>query len=587
MPIKRRRKMRAKKKLCMLVTILCLIVGVLPLNVFAQSTLIWPVPGHTAINENNGFHNGNAIDITDGSIYGANIVAAMGGTVTHIWLNDCHHTNQADADACCNGFGTGLVIAGDDGRIYQYAHMLPGSVPSNVYRGAYVSAGQKIGQVGNSGFSTGAHLHFGISIGNYWNASGINPKNEIYTYDTTPVEVSLSWSNSDCQYDTTNAYMYIEADTNVSGSFTEAGLTVWNEAGGVVGTKSENPGVTGTHLNVWYNLTNELGIVLQPGTNYKYQFHTVFNGKRYESSVMSFRTNGQTENSWTKELSIDNWVYGETAKTPSATAKYGTVVYTYSTEKNGTYTAEVPKNAGTYYVKATVAAVENQYTGLEAVKEFKIEKATPQYTIPTELIMTYGERLGSIELPDGFEWYDVTELSGPVGERSAEVRYMPEDENNYTSVENIPVTVTVNAKDLSEIKLSGIDKNTDLDKYQIKDGDTVLVKDTDYTISSVTKNDTVTVTVEFIGNYTGSVQTEYSIKDTTVDNGNSNTNSNKDSNNSASDDKKVDKKDNTKESDVDKAPKTGDSNSVAIWVISIMLAGGAIITILNKKRTFR
>ena len=91
--------MRAKKKLCMLVTILCLIVGVLPLNVFAQSTLIWPVPGHTAINENNGFHNGNAIDITDGSIYGANIVAAMGGTVTHIWLNDCHHTNQADADA--------------------------------------------------------------------------------------------------------------------------------------------------------------------------------------------------------------------------------------------------------------------------------------------------------------------------------------------------------------------------------------------------------------------------------------------------------------------------------------------------------
>ena len=347
---------------------------------------------------------------------------------------------------------------------------------------------------------------------------------------------------------------------------------MWNEAGGVVGTKSENPGVTGTHLNVWYNLTNELGIVLQPGTNYKYQFHTVFNGKRYESSVMSFRTNGQAANSWTKELSIDNWVYGETAKTPSATAKYGTVVYTYSTEKNGTYTAEVPKNAGTYYVKATVAAVGNQYTGLEAVKEFKIEKATPQYTIPTELIMTYGERLGSVELPEGFEWYDITELSGSVGEKSAEIRYVPEDENNYISVENIPVTVIVNAKDLSGIKLSGIDKNTNLDKYQIKDGDTVLVKDTDYTISSVTKNDIVTVTVEFIGNFTGSVQTKYSIKDTTVNNGNSNTDSNKDTNNSASD---------------DKVPKTGDSNSVAIWVISVMLAGGATVVILNKKRTFR
>lgn len=420
-----------------------------------------------------------------------------------------------------------------------------------------------------------------------------------FIYLTGTPTVSLSWSNSDCQYDTTNAYMYIEADTNVSGSFTEAGLTVWNEAGGVVGTKSENPGVTGTHLNVWYNLTNELGIVLQPGTNYKYQFHTVFNGKRYESSVMSFRTNGQTENSWTKELSIDNWVYGETAKTPSATAKYGTVVYTYSTEKNGTYTAEVPKNAGTYYVKATVAAVENQYTGLEAVKEFKIEKATPQYTIPTELIMTYGERLGSIELPDGFEWYDVTELSGPVGERSAEVRYMPEDENNYTSVENIPVTVTVNAKDLSGIKLSGIDKNTDLDKYQIKDGDTVLVKDTDYTISSVTKNDTVTVTVEFIGNYTGSAQTEYSLKDKTDNNGSGNNegvandsgsgnqNSNEDTKNSASGAQKIDKSDDNKKVDDKKVPQTGDESSATIWVASMIIAGGIAIIILKRKKAFR
>ncbi|MFR7991673.1 MAG: CHAP domain-containing protein [Lachnospiraceae bacterium] len=117
-----------------------------------------------------------------------------------------------------------------------------------------------------------------------------------FIYLTGSPSVSLSWSNSDCQYDTTNAYMYIEADTNVRGSFTEAGITVWNEAGGVVGTKSENPGITGTHLNVWYNLTNELGIVLQPGTTYKYQFHIVFNGQRYKSSVMSFRTKGVNPN---------------------------------------------------------------------------------------------------------------------------------------------------------------------------------------------------------------------------------------------------------------------------------------------------
>ena len=139
------------------------------------ATLYWPVPGHTSLSQ--GHHNGNAIDISDGSIAGANVVAAMGGKVTHIYLCGTQHLGQT---CSCNGFGTGLVIAGDDGRIYQYAHMQANSIPSNVYYGAYVSAGQQIGRVGTTGNSSGNHLHFGISLGNYWNASGINPINETY-----------------------------------------------------------------------------------------------------------------------------------------------------------------------------------------------------------------------------------------------------------------------------------------------------------------------------------------------------------------------------------------------------------------------
>ena len=566
---------------------MCLIVNIFPLYVFAQSTLIWPVPGHT--NKSQGFHNGNAIDISDGSIYGAEVVAAMGGTVTNIWLSDCHHNNQTEADACCRGFGTGLVITGDDGRIYQYAHMLPGSVPSSVYYGAYVSAGQKIGQVGNSGFSTGAHLHFGISIGNYWEASGINPENENYIYDTTPVPVSLSWSNSDCRWDTTNAYMYIEADTNVSGSFTEAGITVWNEAGQVVATKSENPGISGRHLNVWYNITDETGVALQPGTNYTYQFYTVFNGTRYESSVMNFRTNGQSANEWTQELSITDWRYGETANAPSASAKYGDVVYTYSTEENGTYTSEVPQAAGTYYVKATVAATE-QYTGLEAVKEFHIEKAIPEFTVPTGLTMVYGDTLESVELPEGFHWYDSTELSGPVGEKEMYVYFVPADTDNYYEYEQIRVTITVQAKDLSGLKLDGIDKNTDLDKYEIKDGDTVLVKDTDYTISAVTEGDNVTVTVEFIGNYTGTTQAKYSLKEDTI-----NTDDKENTDKNTVDDSKTDndKSDKDAQSKDDKnadskseakAPQTGDDYSVLLWAVIAVISGGTAVVLCKRTR---
>lgn len=148
----------------------------------SAATLVWPVPGHTNLSQE--FHDGAAIDISDGSIAGATIVAAMSGSVTNIFnCGEQHYGSMHN----CSGFGTGVVILGDDNRYYQYAHMQANSIPSNVYQGVRVNAGQMIGRVGTTGNSTGNHLHFGISTGNWWNQSGINPQNETYTYsiDTT------------------------------------------------------------------------------------------------------------------------------------------------------------------------------------------------------------------------------------------------------------------------------------------------------------------------------------------------------------------------------------------------------------------
>lgn len=155
-------------------------VGVMPqVPVNASGTIYWPVPGHTTLSQ--GWHNGNAIDISDGNIAGADVIASCGGTVCAIFLcGEQHYGSEAD----CHGFGTGLAINGDDGRVYQYAHMQANSIPGDVYYGAYVSAGQKIGQVGTTGNSSGYHLHFGISLEKYWYASGINPANESYIYNT-------------------------------------------------------------------------------------------------------------------------------------------------------------------------------------------------------------------------------------------------------------------------------------------------------------------------------------------------------------------------------------------------------------------
>ena len=85
-------------------------------------------------------------------------------------------------------------------------------------------------------------------------------------------------------------------------------------------------------------------------------------------------TISQVTNEWTEELSIIGWTYGKQANEPTAKAKFGSVTYSYSNKKDGTYTEEVPTDVGTWYVKAMVTGNEN-YTGLEAIQEFTISKA--------------------------------------------------------------------------------------------------------------------------------------------------------------------------------------------------------------------
>ena len=94
-------------------------------------------------------------------------------------------------------------------------------------------------------------------------------------------------------------------------------------------------------------------------------------------------------NEFTQPLAITGWTYGEKANTPTAVAKYGTIKYTYSNMADGTYTEEVPTNAGTYYVKATVEETAD-YSGLESnAVEFTIlpktiNTAITQLTAPVK-----------------------------------------------------------------------------------------------------------------------------------------------------------------------------------------------------------
>ena len=78
-------------------------------------------------------------------------------------------------------------------------------------------------------------------------------------------------------------------------------------------------------------------------------------------------------------LTVDDRTYGETPKTPTATAKFGTPEFTYATSENGEYTATVPSAVGKYWVKATVAGTDN-YTEVTKTAQFEIKKAAATVT---------------------------------------------------------------------------------------------------------------------------------------------------------------------------------------------------------------
>lgn len=176
----------------------------------------------------------------------------------------------------------------------------------------------------------------------------------------------------------------------------------------------------------------------------------------------------QTTNAWTEELSITGWTYNEKANVPTAKAQFGDVVFSYSSEENGTYTNEAPKNAGTWYVKATVAGTEN-YTGLESVPvAFEIAKAIPTYEKVTGLVLGQGQALSKIKLPEQFKWVDETMTADELGIHTFKAIYTPEDTVNYQAIEvEVEVEVVPTPVELNHVPtISASDKTITIgDKF--------------------------------------------------------------------------------------------------------------------------
>ena len=133
------------------------------------------------------------------------------------------------------------------------------------------------------------------------------------------------------------------------------------------------------------------------------------------------------------DLAIENWTYGQTAKTPSVNATFGvgeSLIYKYYSNAECTDEIGVPSNAGTYYIKAYFAGDDNLKEAWSDRVTFVIKKQvldlpgyTKEYTYTGETIkanipgstlytvtdsghITAGDYVATVTLTDSnnYEW---------------------------------------------------------------------------------------------------------------------------------------------------------------------------------------
>jgi len=124
-----------------------------------------------------------AFDFADGTMFP--LLAAKGGTVYH-WYDGC-----ANGSTSCTNSLT-IEDRSTTPPTYQiYLHLQQNTIPSNLKKaGAGVLQGQFIGNVDDTGFSTGHHLHFMVVANPYLSSSGYIWGTSV---DITFKDVTINW----------------------------------------------------------------------------------------------------------------------------------------------------------------------------------------------------------------------------------------------------------------------------------------------------------------------------------------------------------------------------------------------------------
>ena len=213
-------------------------------------------------------------------------------------------------------------------------------------------------------------------------------------------------------------------------------------------------------------------------------------------------------NQLTITLAPDAQTYDGTQKTPGVTVKHGQTELTKDTHYTVAYGTNINagENAGTVTITAKTGT---NYTGNTTVNftiqpmtvadsALEVTIAPVTYGTPASPVVKLGDKALSAETD-----YDVTCANTNVGTQDAVISL----KGNYYGGKT--VQYTINAKPLDETAIQPISSQTytgsAITPVVVKNGETTLTKDTDYTVvySNNTNVGTASAEVTFTGNYSG------------------------------------------------------------------------------------
>ena len=262
------------------------------------------------------------------------------------WLNI---GENRDFDSYSTKPGNTNISLEVTGQSFDITKAFPGIDPSKVY----ITGGGALNGSDVTGYKDGEALTYEYNCGTYLDGSSAKLN----------VTLTLNVLKSD-------SYIYIDNDLNMdySGNPVNPEIRVEGSKGKVTASYFK---WNGANWEPYSEIPKDVGTY---AITIAVEEDDYFNQATLEATEFEI---SKAANLWLEAPVLISWTYGELANTPTAKAKYGDAVFTYSNTEDGLFTDTMPQNAGTWYMKAKVEATAN-YTGLDTVVKFTIAKKEEQ-----------------------------------------------------------------------------------------------------------------------------------------------------------------------------------------------------------------